>query len=146
MRRHLNWSLLGVVALVLAAPSPVFAESSRGVAAPRFVRNIDTGQTGWFSSPGLVDLRGDRRLEIVAPFYSTFVFDAKGRRLGEGTATSGRVYAPSVIADLDGDASREIVVGGNEGTVAAYSLGPGGLRLKPGWPASTAAAASAPKP
>jgi hypothetical protein len=143
MRRHLNWSLLGVLALVLAAP--VSAESSRGVAHPRFVRNIDTGQTGWFSSPGLVDLRGDRRLEIVAPFYSTFVFDAKGRRLGEGTATSGRVYAPSVVADVDGDGSREIVVGGNEGTVAAYSLGPAGLRLKPGWPASTCSGGQCPE-
>ena len=54
------------------------------VRAPRFVRQIDTGETGWFSSPGLVDLTGDRRLEIVAPFYSTFVFNANGRRLGKG--------------------------------------------------------------
>ncbi len=59
-----------------AAPAPV--------AAPRFVRNISTGETGWFSSSGLVDLNGDRRLEIVAPFYSTFVFDSKGRQLGKG--------------------------------------------------------------
>ena len=73
------------------------------VAAPRFVRTIATGETGWFASPGLVDLNGDGRLEIVAPFYSTFVFDAKGRPLGKGTATKGRVYAPGVVADLDGD-------------------------------------------
>jgi hypothetical protein len=145
MRRHSIWSVPVVLALLLAAPSPVWSKSSSRVAPPRFVRNIDTGQTGWFSSPGLVDLRGDRRLEIVAPFYSTFVFDAKGRRLGEATATSGRVYAPSVIADLDGDGSREIVVGGNEGTVAAYNLGPGGLRLKPGWPASTCSGGQCPE-
>ena len=145
MRRRLHWAFPVVLASLLAAPSPVLAQSSSGVAAPRFVRNIDTGQTGWFSSPGLVDLRGDRRLEIVAPFYSTFVFDAKGRRLGEGTATSGRVYAPSVVADLDGDGSREIVVGGNEGTVAAYNLGAGGLRLKPGWPVSTCSGGQCPE-
>ena len=48
------------------------------VKAPQFVRNIPTGETGWFSSPGLVDLNHDGSLEIVAPFYSTFVFDAKG--------------------------------------------------------------------
>src|SRR4029079_3580951 len=83
------------------------------VAAPRFVRNIDTGETGWFSSPGLVDLNGDRRLEIIAPFYSTFVFDAKGRQLGKTTATKGRVYAPGAVADLDGDGRTEIVVAGN---------------------------------
>jgi hypothetical protein len=90
-----------------------------------------------FSSPALVDLTGDRRLEIVAPFYSTFVFDARGRQLAKGTASTGRVYAPSVVADLDGDGTREIVVGGNEGTVAAYDLSARGLQVRPGWPAST---------
>src|SRR5918996_3062097 len=74
------------------------AVAASAVAAPRFVRNISTGETGWFSSPGLVDLNGDRRLEIVAPLYSTFVFDAKGRPLGKGTATRGRVDAPGVVA------------------------------------------------
>src|ERR1700752_2833025 len=98
------------------------ATAAAPVAAPRFVRNIQTGETGWFSSPGLVDLTGDGRLEIVAPFYSTFVFDAGGRLLGKGTATEGRVYAPGVVADLDADSVPEIVVGGNEGTVAAYNL------------------------
>ncbi len=59
------------------------------VRAPRFVRQIATGETGWFSSPGLVDLDGDGRLEIVAPFYSTFVFDANGHLLGRGTRERG---------------------------------------------------------
>ena len=77
------------------------AKGTSPVARPRFVRTIKTGETGWFSSPGLVDLDGNGRLEIVAPFYSTFVFDARGRLLGKGTATKGRVYAPGVVADLD---------------------------------------------
>ena len=109
------------------------------------MRNIPTGETGWFSSPGLVDLDRDGRLEIVAPFYSTFVFDAKGRRLGRGTATDGRVYAPSVVADLDADGVPEVVVGGNEGTVAAYNLSGGELRLKAGWPASTCSGGQCPE-
>ena len=115
------------------------------VSAPRFVRTIATGETGWFSSPGLVDLNGDGRLEIVAPFYSTFVYDGKGRILGKGTATKGRVYAPGVVADLDGDKLPEIVVGGNEGTVAAYELRRGRLRLEPGWPASTCSGGQCPE-
>ena len=60
------------------------------VKRPQFVRNIPTGETGWFASPSLVDLNGDGKLEIVAPFYSTFVFDAKGHLLGKGTASKGR--------------------------------------------------------
>jgi FG-GAP-like repeat len=125
--------------LLVALASLTWAQSS-GAAAPRFVRNIDTGETGWFASPALVDLVGDRRLEIVAPFYSTFVYDARGRLLGRGTATEGRVYAPGVVADLDGDGAKEIVVGGNEGTVAAYDSA---MRVK--WRASTCSGGQCPE-
>ena len=121
------------------------AGGTSSVKAPRFVRNIPTGETGWFSSPSLVDLNGDGKLEIVAPFYSTFVFDAKGHLLGKGTATKGRVYAPGVVADLDGDKIPEIVVGGNDGTVAAYDFVGGRLRLKHGWPASTCSGGQCPE-
>jgi hypothetical protein len=138
----MRW-LPAVLAIVVALTPPAPAEGA--AAKPRFVRNIATGETGWFSSPGLVDLDGDRRLEIVAPFYSTFVYDAKGRLLGKGTATEGRVYAPSVVADLDGDGAREIVVGGNDGTVAAYALAGGRLQLEPGWPASTCSGGQCPE-
>jgi FG-GAP-like repeat len=149
MRRRPHRSLPTVLAVLAALASLTSVESSdakrRAVAAPQFVRNIATGETGWFSSPGLVDVAGDRRLEIVAPFYSTFVFDAKGRLLGKGTGTEGRVYAPAVVADLDGDGRREVVVGGNEGSVAAYELLGGQLRLKAGWPASTCSGGECPE-
>jgi hypothetical protein len=121
------------------------AKGTAAVAAPRFVRTIATGETGWFASPALVDLNGDGRLEIIAPFYSTFIFDSKGRPLGKGTATKGRVYAPGVVADLDGDKVPEIVVGGNEGTVAAYELRGGRLKLEPGWPTSTCSGGQCPE-
>ncbi len=114
------------------------------VAAPRFVRRIPTGQTGWFSSPSLADLDGNGTLEIVAPFYSTFVVDSRGRRLGTGTATKGRVYAPSVVTDLDGDGAVDIVVGG-EGSVAAYTYRSGRLVLKKGWPASVVSGGQTPE-
>jgi hypothetical protein len=136
--------LMAVVALIVASAWPAAAEAAR-VAAPKFERNIATGETGWFSSPSLVDLDGDRRLEIVAPFYSTFVYDARGRLLGKGTASEGRVYAPGVVADLDRDGVREIVVGGNAGTVAAYNLAGGRLQVKPGWPASTCSGGQCPE-
>src|SRR5215212_839384 len=136
-----------VVVVLVAAVALTAAQSAsaKSVAKPRFVRHIATGETGWFSSPGLVDLNGDGRLEIVAPFYSTFVFDAGGRMLGKGTATKGRVYAPGVVADLDGDKVPEVVVGGNEGTVAAYDLVGGQLQVKTGWPASTCSGGQCPE-
>ncbi|MGZ8647193.1 MAG: FG-GAP repeat domain-containing protein [Solirubrobacteraceae bacterium] len=137
-------SAAAALALVVMLTVVESAEA-KPVAKPRFVTNVATGETGWFSSPGLVDLDGDRKLEIVAPFYSTFVYSAKGRLLGKGTATRGRVYAPGVVADLDRDGVREVVVGGNEGTVAAYNLVGGGLRTKAGWPASTCSGGQCPE-
>src|SRR5215217_389838 len=129
---------------VLAAGLTLLLAESASAAAPRFVRKLPTGETGWFSSPGLVDLDGDRRLESVAPFYSTFVFNSKGRLLGTGTATEGRVYAPGVVADLDRDGVKEIVVGGNDGTVAAYNLAAGG-RLAVKWRGSTCSGGQCPE-
>jgi hypothetical protein len=134
-----------------SSPAPrtsVSCVAQGGTAAvqrPKLVRQIDTEETGWFSSPGLVDLDGDGRLEIVAPFYSTFVFDANGHQLGVGRASKGRVYAPSVVTDLDGDAITDIVVGGNSGTVAAYEFRGGRLQRKAGWPASTNSGGQSPE-
>jgi hypothetical protein len=147
MRRRSSRSFPALLAVLVALAWLMAAQgaAAKPVAAPRFVKTIPTGETGWFSSPGLVDLDGDRRLEIVAPFYSTFVYDANGRLLGRGTATEGRVYAPGVVADLDRDGVREIVVGGDEGTVAAYTLTGGQLRVKPGWPASTCSGGQCPE-
>jgi hypothetical protein len=116
------------------------------VAAPTFVRNVKTGETGWYASPAVADLDGDGKMEIVAALYSTFVFSADGTPRGaKGTATEGRVYAPHVVADLDGDGVMEVVVGGNEGSVAAYEFKGGALAVKQGWPASTCSGGQCPE-
>jgi hypothetical protein len=122
------------------------------VAKPVRVRTL-TGdkswaETGWFSSPGLVDLNGDGKKEIVAPFYSLFVFDSAGNTLAtikQDAYTKGRIYAPAVVADLDGDGVMEIVAAGNEGTVAAYEWKNGTLAVKSGWPASTTSGGQSPE-
>jgi hypothetical protein len=129
--------------LNLTAPA-VLPAAVAAVKKPVWVRRIDPGQTGWFSSPSLVDLTGDGTLEIVAPLYSTYVYSATGTRLATGTATAGRVYAPSVVADLDGDGITEVVAGGS-GTVAAYEWRNGTLSIKDGWPASVASGGQSPE-
>ncbi|HUK96559.1 MAG TPA: VCBS repeat-containing protein, partial [Gaiellaceae bacterium] len=50
-----------------ASAACVPAGGTSSVKRPQFVRNIPTGETGWFASPSLVDLNGDGKLEIVAP-------------------------------------------------------------------------------
>jgi hypothetical protein len=62
------WRWVALIPLVSLTAADT---ASAAVAKPRFVRNIATGETGWFSSPGLVDLAGDKKLEIVAPFSNT---------------------------------------------------------------------------
>jgi len=126
-----------------AAPQCKPAGGTAKVAAPKYVRTIVTGESGWFSSPAIVDLDGDGKNEIVAPFYSTFVFDAAGKQLGKGTATNDRVYAPGVVADLDHDGTTEIVVGGSGGKVAAYTFHAGALATK--WTASTDSGGQSPE-
>jgi len=125
---------------------------SIAVAKPVRVRTL-TGdkswaETGWFSSPGLVDLDGDGKKEIVAPFYSLFVFDSAGATratIKQDAYTKGRIYAPAVVADLEGDGIMDIVAAGNEGTVAAYEWKNGTLAIKAGWPASTTSGGQSPE-
>jgi FG-GAP-like repeat len=128
-----------------AAGACIAGGGTRAVRTPRFLRRMDTGETGWFSSPSLVDLDADGRLEIVAPFYSTFVFDARGHQLDRVEASGGRVYPPSVVTDLEGDGIADIVVASGSGTVAAYEFRGGRLHRKHGWPASTTSGGQSPE-
>jgi hypothetical protein len=136
------------------APTPVCLSEGGAapVAMPLRTRTM-TGdkswaETGWFSSPGLVDLDGDGKKEIVAPFYSLFVFDSAGNLLStikEGAYTQDRIYAPAVVADLEGDGAMDVVTAGDQGTVAAYEWKNGALAIKPGWPASTTSGGESPE-
>jgi hypothetical protein len=131
---------------VVATPACQSEGATAPVQKPTFVQNVKTGETGWYASPAVADLDGDGKNEIIAALYSTFVFDAQGKARGaKGTATKGRVYAPHVVADLDGDGVMEVVVGGNEGTVAAYEFKGGALVVKAGWPASTTSGGQSPE-
>ncbi len=84
--------------------------SSGEVQAPVHIANL-RGQTSWFASPIVADLDGDNRNELIAAYYSLYVYDEDLELIAEGDEGDGRVYAPHVVADLDRDDVMEIVVG-----------------------------------
>lgn len=123
-------------------PVCVAGISSGAVQAPLFVRNV-SGQTGWFASPVAVDLEGGAAMEIVAAYYTLYVYDAFGNTLDHAAGNGGRIYAPHVVTDLDGDGTLEIVCGQRH-EVYVYEWN-GGLVIKDGWPADTTTAGQSPE-
>ncbi len=93
------------------------------------------------SSVAVGDITGDDIPEIVAvSYYSIIAFDANGNTLPGFPFTPGndRVfsYSSPVLADLDGDGNREIIVGDHSlsaGNGAVHILQNDGS-LFPGWP------------
>lgn len=124
-------------------PTCTKGTSSGEVQAPVFWKNLD-GETSWFASPVVVDLDSDGKNELVAAYYSVFVFDSQGNLLSKAEQGEGRVYAPHVVADLEGDGTTEVVIG-NDKDVIAFEWKGGALALKAGWPADTTTAGNAPE-
>ena len=116
--------------------------SSGDVQAPTFVMNL-RGETSWYASPLVIDLDGDGQNELVAAYYSLFVFDASGTLIAEADGGEGRIYAPHVVTDLEGDGVMDIVYG-NGHEVWAYEW-MGDLVQKSGWPVDTTTAGNAPE-
>ena len=142
MRRRSHRSRRVVVVALVAMASLTVAGSSSGtpsagaaakgcarakhkarVAAPRFVRHIATGETGLVL---LARARRPRRRRQARDRRARLLDLRLRRQRAHCSARARRPRAastrPAVVADLDGDGVPEIVVGGNEGTVAAYDL------------------------
>jgi hypothetical protein len=111
--------------------------------APTFVRNL-SADTGWFAAPVIATLDGDGRALLVSATYGIRVFDPEGALLAEVSDGSGRVYAPHVVADLEGDGTTEVVAG-NAHEVLAYEWSAGTLLPKAGWPVDTTTAEQPPE-
>jgi hypothetical protein len=117
--------------------------STGPVQAPQFVRNI-RGQTSWFASPIVTDLDGDGANEIIAAYYTLYVYDEQGVRLVSAAGNGSRVYAPHVVTDLEGDGIMEIVCGQGR-NVYVYEWVDKKLRIKSGWPVDTTTAGESPE-
>jgi hypothetical protein len=125
--------------------NPVCAEgiSAGDVQPPQFVRNIP-GQTGWYAAPVVMDLDNDGANELIAGYYSLFVYDQDGNQLSRADGNGSRIYAPFVVTDLEGDGVYEIVCGQGR-HVYAYEWRNHALALKSGWPADTTTAGESPE-
>ena len=118
-------------------------QSSGEVRAPVFLMNL-TGQTSWYASPVIADLDGDGKNELIAAHYSIFVYDSQGRLLDRVDHNGGRVYAPHIVVDLEGDGVPDVVFGARH-QVYAYEWRGGRLVLKAGWPVDTTTAGESPE-
>jgi uncharacterized repeat protein (TIGR01451 family) len=99
-------------------------------------------ETGWYSSPAVVDLDGDGQVEVLGAAYSIVSINGDTGELAwrvysghdrsyTGTSNVGRTWPGIVATDLDGDGGLEIVTAHSGGWVAVYdSQG----MFKPGWP------------
>ena len=134
------------VCIVLSAGGTV---SAGPVEAPQVLHQIKWTGTSWFGSPIVHTLGGSDR-KLVGAYYDIFVWDAQFNQLarapqGSGYPHEGRIYSPPICADLDGDGIFEVVVGSNNGKVAAYEWRNSTLSVKAGWPASTCDAGQCPE-
>ena len=130
-----------VLALLLTVATGTTAASS--VQAPQLLTQIKWTGTSWFGSPIIHDL-GTGEPKLIGTFYSIYVWDKNFQQLAK-ISRSGRIYAPVVCADLEGDGIWEIVYGSTDGEVGAYEWRAGTLVEKSGWPASTCDAGQCPE-
>ena len=119
------------------------------VQTPQLLHHIEGLETSWFGSPIVHDL-GSGEKKLIGTFYSIYVWDKDFNQLdkapqGPTYPHEGRIYAPAVCADLDGDNVYEIVVGSGKGKVAAYEWKNNALSIKAGWPASACDAGQCPE-
>ena len=134
-----NDSIIRVLAgifFILLIPTFLWAAPVR---RPAMVRQIRGTGTAWFASP-MVHGLGSGSRKIIGTFYNIIVWDGNGNELDRVNLGS-RVYAPAVVADLEGDGVYEIVAGSGD-EVVAYEWRSNRLVSKTGWPASVCSAGS----
>ncbi len=99
-------------------------------------------ETGWYSSPAIVDVDGDGIGEVVASGRSIVALEGSDGSLiwraksghdatETGVDNVGRTWPGIAVADIDGDGALEIVTAHGGGWVSAYGLD--GV-FEPGWP------------
>ncbi|RPJ43875.1 MAG: hypothetical protein EHM21_10920, partial [Chloroflexi bacterium] len=80
-------------------------------------------ETGWYSSPAVADVNGDGKNEVIASAYSLIALNGDtGALVWRAGGTANRTWPGIVVADLDRDNQKEIVIAQSGGLVTAYHL------------------------
>ena len=127
----------------------VHVRAANGSNRPGFPVFLPLAGIGQGSSPALADMNGDGFTDIVVASSNgrVYVFDRNGAQVPPWTAASrfsplisDATQAGAVVADINGDGANDVVVGDEDGSLAALS-GASGAML-PGFPITLAAEAS----
>ncbi len=80
-------------------------------------------ETGWYSSPAVINIDGDPQAEIIASAYSLVALDGQtGALQWRAGNTNNRTWPGIVLADIDKDGQDEIVIAQSGPYVSAYRL------------------------
>jgi len=67
-------------------------------------------ETGWYSSPAVLDLDGDGDVEVIGGLYSLFLLDGStGNQIKSIDPAGSRVWSDIAVADIDNDGDLEVV-------------------------------------
>lgn len=78
-------------------------------------------ETGWYSSPAVADLDGDGSMEVIGAAYDLVILDGATGALEHRVENGNRAWPGVVVADIDDDATLEIVVGRGGDQVTVYN-------------------------
>jgi hypothetical protein len=113
-----------------AASGKIYIPLVRGAGIPAPVLKFSRGgcptwgcETGWYSSPALVDVNNDGQLDIISSGYTLWAINGKtGATIWSVDPPGDRTWPGVVVADIDKDGAKEIVIAQSGGYVIVYRL------------------------
>ncbi len=127
----------------------IHVRAANGASRPGFPVFLPMAGIGQGSSPALADMNNDGFTDIVVASTNgrVYVFDRNGVLMSPWTPasrfsprTSEATRAAAVVADINGDGANDVVVGDEDGSLAALSGATGAML--PGFPITMPAEAS----